>query len=196
MQKRILICLFIFVVLINAGGCTSNQSAAPQVDIQHTANKPLENFDDAMGREVKTDKSSSNKEDTEELKNMEDLEMKHWKYNRDLQAAREASQQIQAQSPAASTEQNTRDINASNNMRQGNYSSGTGSYTPTRINFITEDDFKKAVNQLIKLGYLNKTEINEQSFKAALSQFQKEQGLESSGQLNAETLASLDAKTN
>lgn len=196
MQKRIIFGLLILVLLINTGGCNSTQTEAPEVKIEHTATKPLEKFDEATGIEVKTN-SSSGKENTNIQKNMEDLEMKHWKYNRDLQAAREASQQIQqSQSDIDPAGQNSSsDINASKNIGQGNYSSGTGSYTPTKIYFITEDDFKKAVNQLIKLGYLNENSSNETSFKAALSQFQKDQELKSSGQLDAETIERLAAKT-
>ena len=196
MQKRMLLCILIIGLFINVGGCTSTQSAAPKTAIQHTAAKPLEKFDEAVGRD-KTDKAGSKKADTEDLKGLEDLEMKHWKYNRDLEAARKASQQSQqTQSAIASTGQNASDPNAGKNIGQGSYSNNTGSYTPTRIDFITEDDFKEALSQLIKLGYLDAASSNEQSFKAALIQFQKDQGLKASGQLDVETIKSFDANAN
>jgi len=164
MQKRILLSIFVMVLFINAGGCTSTQSEAPKTELQSTANKPQE-------------------KDTEAS------------INRDQQTVHEAGQQSQpTQLEAATADRNTSDPNRANNIESVNYSDDTGSYTTARIDFLTEDDFKKALNQLIILGYLNTTSPNEESFKLALSQFQKEQGLKASGLLDAETIKILDSK--
>ncbi len=195
MQNRIILCLFIIFLLLTVCAC-SLPGTEPAAEIQHDtqASKPLENFDSAVGRTNSND-TADKKSD---LKDMEDLEMKHWKYNRDLQAAREASQQMSESQPdAVPAGQNSSDINNNNSMVQKDYLSGTGDYKPAKISFITEEDIKKFANILIDLGYLNESNSNdEQSFKKALSLFQADQGLKSSGQLDAETIKHLDAKTN
>ena len=195
MQNRIILSLLIVFLLLAVCACSSSRTeSAAEIQHETKATKPLEKFDSAVGRNNNND-SAAQKSD---VNDMEDLEMKHWKYNRDLQAAREAGQQIsKSQSDAVPAGQNSSDINDNNSMVQKNYLSGTGDYKPAKISFITEDDIKKFAGILIELGYLNVSNSNdEQSFKKALSLFQADQGLQSSGQLDAETIKHLDAKTN
>ena len=102
----------------------------------------------------------------------------------------------EADSDKPDTDQNASESNGGKGLGQVYYDHGDGSYTPTKIEFLTEDDFKTALNQLMILGYLNETSLNEQNFKVALSQFQKDQGLNASGQLDVKTIKSLDANVN
>jgi len=83
--------------------------------------------------------------------------------------------------------------NVVNNSKAPNYTE-TGEYLTANTYILTEDDLQKALSQLVKNAYLTGAEVNEITFRTALSQYQKDQGLNPTGQLDGETFAKLTAK--
>lgn len=178
MLKKISGILLLAYLLIMGGGCVSSKNVGleqPQVTIDPAINKPLENFNQLTAIEHNS---------TSEGGNQEDLEMKHWKYNRDNAQANAISAST-SPSSSGGTEVAKRSLSGIKNYGDN------GDGLPATIQLLTEEDLQKAVNQLVKLGYLSETKVTESDFNAALIQFQNAQKLRPSGLLDKETLNSL-----
>ncbi len=80
-----------------------------------------------------------------------------------------------------------------NNNQTPSYTEN-GDYPTGTIHILTEDDLQKALSQLVKKGYLTGAGVNSTTFRAALSQYQKDQGLTPTGKLDGETFAKLTSE--
>ncbi len=199
MIKKLSSIFLLAYLLLMVGGCVSSKDVGleqPQVTIDPAINKPLENFNQLTEAEQKSASEGGNqggaKNNAQSNPNKEDLEMKHWKYNRDNAANAQASTQANANN--ASTSPSSSGGTQGAKVKQSsikNYSTDNGDGLPATIQLLTEEDLQTAVKQLLKLGYLSGTKVTESDFNAALIQFQNAQKLRPSGLLDKETLNSL-----
>ncbi|PKM77414.1 MAG: hypothetical protein CVU90_07290 [Firmicutes bacterium HGW-Firmicutes-15] len=194
--------ILITFLLMMTGGCVSSRNVGleqPQVTIDPAVTKPLENFNQLTEAAQKAASEDGAKKSGESNPNKEDLEMKHWKYNRDNA---QANTQANTQSNAQANANNVSASQSSSGGTQGakvnqsgikNYSADNGDGLPATIQLLTEEDLQMAVNQLVKLGYLSGNKVTENDFNEALIQFQNAQKLSPSGFLDKETLKILSS---
>lgn len=174
-KKTCILAVLILFLPVFLTACLGSAADYPDKAVASKDTELMEGLDKTVSTPGKVNES-------EETKQNEDLqEMKHWQYG----PKKQLESEVNTESEATEVEEDKEILT----LRRISTSSSIEDYSKsTSIQILTAEEMDEIMGKLISLGYLAERVVIQQDFHDAVAAFQNEQGINSTGELNDETL--------